>query len=223
MDQQASYGQYCPLSRALDALGERWSLLIVRDLYVGTTRFNDLARGLPGLSRSLLAKRLRQLERAGVVDHTDGRYRLSPAGRELQPVLFGLGEWGARWTFDDPQPEELDAELLVWWMHDRLDTSPWPGERHVVQVDFSDDPRHYWIVVEHGSASVCRSDPGFDVTVRLSGDLSTLYQVWLGRLGLAAARRAGSLTVVGQSAIVRDLPTVLQLSPMAGLVGASRP
>lgn len=219
MDHKASYGQYCPLSRALDVLGERWSLMIIRDLYVGTTRFNDLARGLPGLSRSLLAKRLRQLQRAGVVDHSDERYRLSQAGRDLQPVLFGLGRWGARWSFDDPQPEELDAELLVWWMHDRLDTSSWPGERHVVQVDFSDDPRHYWIVVEHGSASVCHSDPGFGITVRLSSDLSTLYQVWLGRLGLAAARRAGRLTVLGQSAIVRDLPTVLQLSPMASLVG----
>lgn len=152
MATSTSYGQYCPLSRALDVLGERWSLMIIRDLYAGTSRFNDLARGLPGLSRGLLSRRLRQLEAAGVVDHVDGHYRLSPAGRDLEPVLFGLGTWGARWAFGDPVPAELDPDLLVWWMRDRIDTSPWPGERHVIHIAFTDDKRQYWIVVERGEA-----------------------------------------------------------------------
>ncbi|WP_306356658.1 MULTISPECIES: helix-turn-helix domain-containing protein [unclassified Nocardia] len=138
-----SYGQYCPISRALDVLGERWSLLILRDLLTGTSRFNDLARGLPGLSRSLLAKRLRQFERAGLVVKSEQRYRLTAAGRDLEPILFGLGHWGARWTFGEPQPEELDADLLVWWMHTRLDTSSFPGKRQVLGVRFTDDPRRY--------------------------------------------------------------------------------
>ena len=123
----AGYGQYCPVSRALDVLGERWSLLILRDLLVGTTRFNDLARGLPGLSRSLLTKRLRQFERAGLVERAGSHYLLTECGRELEPIVFGLGQWGARWTFGDPDPDELDAEVLVWWMHKRLDTSGSPG------------------------------------------------------------------------------------------------
>src|SRR5215218_2963333 len=93
----ASYGQYCPISRALDLLGERWSLMVIRDLVVGSTRFNDLARGLPGLSRSLLTKRLRQFERAGLVDRLGTQYVMTDAGRDLLPVLMGLGEWGSRW------------------------------------------------------------------------------------------------------------------------------
>ncbi len=223
MATSTSYGQYCPLSRALDVLGERWSLMIIRDLYAGTSRFNVLARGLPGLSRGLLSRRLRQLEAAGVVDHVDGHYRLSPAGRDLEPVLFGLGTWGARWAFGDPVPAELDPDLLVWWMRDRIDTTPWPGERHVIHIAFTDDKRQYWIVVERGEASVCRTDPGFDIAVALRTDVSTLYQVWLGQLGLAAAQRARRLVATGHRAFVRDLSLVLQLSPMAAVGQAAPP
>lgn len=217
---RTAYGQYCPISRALEILGERWALLIMRDLIVGATRFNDLARGLPGLSRSLLAKRLRQLERAGLVDHLGGQYLLTEAGRDLESVVFGLGQWGARWAFEDPHPDELDAELLVWWMHTRIDTSDLPGPRHVLHVRFSDDPRQYWIVVEHGVPSVCRSDPGFGVDLALSSDVATLYTVWLGRLPLGRALRSGALRVDGPSAWTRRLSTILQLSQVAPLVPA---
>ncbi|MCU1640783.1 MAG: transcriptional regulator [Nocardia sp.] len=212
----AGYGQYCPISRALDLLGERWSLLILRDLLTGTTRFNDLARGLPGLSRSLLARRLRRFERAGLVERTaDGGYVLSAAGYELEPVLFGLGAWGARWTFGEPEPAELDAQLLVWWMHTRLDTSGFPGKRAVLGVLFTDDPRRYWIVVESGIPSVCDSDPGFPVDVTITSDVSSLYQVWLGRVPMLHAIRAGRLEFLGPAALTRRMSTVLQLSPVA--------
>ncbi|MET9486440.1 winged helix-turn-helix transcriptional regulator [Nocardia sp. NPDC006630] len=212
----AGYGQYCPISRALDLLGERWSLLILRDLLTGTSRFNDLARGLPGLSRSLLARRLRRFERAGLVERTaDGGYVLSAAGYELEPILFGLGAWGARWTFGEPEPAELDAQLLVWWMHTRLDTSGFPGKRHVLGVLFTDDPRRYWIVVESGIPSVCDSDPGFPVDVTITSDVSSLYQVWLGRVPMLHAMRAGRLEFVGPAALTRRMSTVLRLSPVA--------
>ncbi|MGX1810706.1 winged helix-turn-helix transcriptional regulator [Nocardia sp. NPDC055321] len=211
----AGYGQYCPISRALDLLGERWSLLILRDLITGTTRFNDLARGLPGLSRSLLAKRLRQFERAGLVEKVDVRYVLTDAGRELEPVLFGLGAWGARWSFGEPEPAELDAQLLVWWMHTRLDTSSFPGKRHVLYVRFSDDPHRYWIVVEGGVPSVCDSDPGFPVDITIASDVSSLYQVWLGRIPLHHAVRTGRLQFQGPSDLTRRMSSVLRLSPVA--------
>lgn len=217
---RTAYGQYCPISRALEILGERWALLIMRDLIVGATRFNDLARGLPGLSRSLLAKRLRQLERAGLVDHLGGQYLLTDAGRDLESVVFGLGQWGARWAFEDPHPDELDAELLVWWMHTRIDTSDLPGRRHVLHVCFTDDPRQYWIVVEAGVPSVCRSDPGFGVDLALSSDVATLYTVWLGRLPLGRALRSGALRAEGPSAWTRRLATILQLSQVAPMVPA---
>lgn len=218
----ATYGQYCPISRALEVLGERWSLLLVRDMICGTTRFNDFARGLPGLSRTLLAKRLRQLERAGIVDHVGGEYVLTPAGRELEPVVFGIGAWGARWAFEDPRVEELDAELLVWWMHGRLDTSGLSGLRHVLQVGFTDDPRSWWIVVERGQASVCTSDPGYGVDLTLSGSVADTYRVWMGRRSLASALRDGSLTVTGERAWTSRVGSILRLSPAAPLVVAAR-
>lgn len=216
------YGQYCPISRALDVLGERWSLMILRDLMVGTSRFNDLARGLPGLSRSLLSKRLRELERGGLVDHLEGRYVLTPAGEQLQPIIFGLAQWGARWAFGDPTQDELDPDLLVWWMHLQLDTSALPGRWHVVQVQFSDVRREYWIVLDDGAPSICRTPPGFEVNLSVRADLATLYQVWLGRVPLATALRTGAVVVAGDRAWTSRVPTILRLSPAAPAVLATR-
>ena len=221
-DRRTGYGQYCPISRALDLLGERWTLLIVRDMLVGTTRFNDLARGLPGLSRSLLSKRLRQLESAGLVERLDGEYLLTEAGRDLEPLVFGFGEWGAKWTFGDPDPEELDPELLVWWMHTRIDSTELPDRRCVLQVLFRDAPERFWLVVESGEASVCLSDPGYEVDVVIRSDLASLYEVWLGRVALRSAVRDGRLEFTGPSALTRRMPAVLQLSPVAGTVAAHR-
>lgn len=213
------YGQYCPMSRALDVLGERWTMLILRDMLVGSTRFNELSRGLPGLSRSLLTKRLRSLERAGLVERLRGAYRLTEAGEALRPIVFSLGEWGARWMFGEPDPDELDAELLVWWMHGRLDVTHLPEGRSVLHVRFHDDSRLFWIVVEDGDASVCHSDPGFGVDVTITSDLASLYAVWLGREPLKAALRDGRIEFTGPPALTRKMPGVLMLSPMAGLVG----
>jgi DNA-binding HxlR family transcriptional regulator len=223
MNGPRAYGQYCPISRTLDLLGERWSLLIVRDLLAGSTRFNDLARSLPGLSRGLLAKRLRQLEAAGVVERLGSRYLLTDAGRGLEPVVDSLSSWGARWTFGAPEPEELDASVLVWWMHTRLDTSELPGQRHVFHVRFSDDPRQFWIVVEAGDPSVCHADPGFDVDVQIASDVGSLYEVWLGRLPLREALRSGRVELVGPAPLTRRMPGVLMLSPSAPIVAANRP
>lgn len=218
-----SYGQYCPISRTLGMLGERWSLLIVRDLLSGTTRFNDLARGLPGLSRGLLAKRLRQLEAAGVIERLGSRYLLTDAGRGLEPVVHALSAWGAQWTFGEPDADELDAAVLVWWMHARLDTSDLPGHRHVFHVRFSDDPQQFWIVVESGDPSVCLTDPGFDVDVVITADLGSLFQVWMGRLPLQKATRAGRVRFSGPTALTRRMPKVLRLSPQAAVIAANNP
>ena len=218
-----SYGQYCPISRTLSLLGERWSLLIVRDLLAGTTRFNDLARGLPGLSRGLLAKRLRQLEAAGVVERLRGQYLLTDAGRGLEPVVEALSSWGAQWTFGEPEPDELDASVLVWWMHTRLDTSELPGAHHVFHLRFTDDPQQFWIVVESGDPSVCLSDPGFDVDVTITSDLRALFQVWLGHLPLREATRSGRVQFSGPAPLTRRMPRVMQLSPLAPTVANARP
>ena len=219
-DRQSSYGQYCPITKALDVIGERWSLLIVRDMIVGTSRFNDLARGLPGLSRSLLSKRLRQLENAGVVTRSGSRYLLTESGRALEPIVMGVAQWGATWVFGDPDPEDLDAQLLVWWMHSQIDTSSLEGERQVLYLRFSDEPRRFWILVERGEPSVCMADPGFPLTMTISTDVATLYSVWLGRLPLRTAVRAGRVTLDGRRAVTSRAQEILRLSPMAPVVTA---
>ena len=216
------YGQYCPISRAVEVLGERWSLLIVRDMLCGYTRFNELARGNPGLSRSLLAKRLRQLESAGIVERLGGEYALTPAGEDLRPVVFGLGEWGAKWQFSDPREHELDPELLMWWAHTRVDFSAFPDRRIVLQFVFRGVRRRFWIVKDASGPSLCTHDPGFDVDVRVEADLSTMYQVWLGRVDLRAAVRDGSVELIGPSGLVRRMPDALMLSPVAPFVVSAR-
>lgn len=217
-----SHGQYCPITRAVEALGERWSLLIVRDMLVGATRFNELARGLPGLSRSLLSKRLRQLAAAGIVEHLDGEYRLTRAGEELRPIVFGLGEWGARWAFDEPREEERDPELLVWWMHTRLDVSRLPDRRFVLHVRFRDERERFWIVVDATGPSVCTTDPGFDVDLTIEAELTAMLEVWLGRRSLRSALRDGTIAFHGPRALVRRMPDVLLLSPAAELSSSRR-
>ena len=136
-----TYAQYCPIVRAVEVVGERWTLLIVREMLTGGRRFNEIARGLPGLSRALLTRRLRQLEAAGlVVRAADGGYDLTPAGQDLERLVFGLAEWGARHAFGDPRPEELDPETLMWWFHGRIDTAE-VQRRAVVQIDIVDARR----------------------------------------------------------------------------------
>ena len=209
------YGQYCPITRAVEVLGERWSVLIVRDLLLGATRFNELSRSNPRLSRTLLSKRLRQLEAAGIVDHVDDEYLLTPAGRELHPIVMGLGEWGARWQFGDPRESELDPELLMWWVHTRLDYSQLPDRRLVFEFRFRDVSDRFWIVRDSGGPSVCTFDPGFGVDATVESDLASMYQVWLGRLDLRGAMRSGIVAMHGTPAVVRCMPSVMQLSPIA--------
>jgi DNA-binding HxlR family transcriptional regulator len=212
------YGQYCPISRSAEVLGDRWTLHIVRDLLTGTTRFNDLVRGNPGLSRALLSRRLDQLERAGVIAHDpDGSYQLTSAGRDLQPVVFGLAEWGARWAFGEPDPDELDPDLLLWWLHRRLNPGTLPGPRFVIYVHFSDDPNRYWIVVET-EASLCLTDPGFEVDLTLRSELSTLYRTYLGHQTLSDAFREGQLALSGSNAAIRSFIDAFQSSPVAAIV-----
>jgi DNA-binding HxlR family transcriptional regulator len=212
------YGQYCPISRSAELLGDRWTLHIVRDLLTGTTRFNELIRGNPGLSRALLSRRLDQLERAEVVAHDpDGSYQLTPAGQDLEPVVFGLATWGARWAFGEPEPEELDPDLLLWWLHRRLDASRLPGPRYIIYVHFSDHPKRYWIVVED-EASICLTDPRFEVDLTLRSDRATLYRTYLGHQTLTDASRTGHLDLIGSKAAIRNFIHAFQPSPVAAIV-----
>ncbi|WP_219944578.1 helix-turn-helix domain-containing protein [Iamia sp. SCSIO 61187] len=215
------YGQYCPVTRAVEVLAERWTLLIVRDMLCGRTRFNDLARGNPGLSRTLLSKRLRQLERAGVVAHVGDQYLLTPAGEDLRPVVFGLGGWGARWQFGDPRDQELDPLLLMWWVHGRIAFDQLPDRQLLLEFRFPDVAARFWVLRDAQGPSICTFDPGFGVDATVEGDLPVLYQVWLGRVPLSTALRDGRVRIDGRPDVTRPLPAALQLSPMAETVAAA--
>ncbi|HEU5456415.1 MAG TPA: helix-turn-helix domain-containing protein [Nocardioides sp.] len=198
-----SYAQYCPVAKATEVLGDRWTLLIVREMLGGASGFNELQRGLPGISRSVLTDRMRALERAEVVVRRTGPkgrtldYRLTPAGRDLQPVVQAIGEWGATWSFTEPRADELDPDLLIVWMARHVDRGQLPPDRTVVKFDFREPSRRYWMVLEPAEVSVCLQHPGFDVDLEVDVDTATLYLVYLGRVELVGAIRAGLLTMTG--------------------------
>ncbi len=215
------YGQYCPIAKAAEVLGERWSLLVVRELLIGSHTFNDLARGLPTMSRTMLSKRLRELDAAGIVERLDGEYHLTPAGQALRPLVFGLGDWCARWLLEDPLAEECDPDVIMWWGHGRLNTAPLPDRRVVLQFVLTDHRRQYWVVVEDMGCSVCLNDPGYEVDATITTDALTLYRVWYEREPLAAAIKDGRIRFDGPSAITRRLPEVLAIA-RADVLGASQ-
>jgi DNA-binding HxlR family transcriptional regulator len=213
------YGQYCPITRSLEVLGDRWTLLVVRDLLVGATRFNELARGLPGMSRGLLSKRLDQLQRHGLVEHVGGEYRPTPACEELRPIVFGLAEWGARWAFGEPRSDELDPVVLMWWIRAGIDPAPFDGRRAVLHVLLPDTRRQrFWFVVDPTDVSLCMTDPGHDVDVTLRSSLGVLYQVWEGRIALDVATRTGLVELDGRRDTVARMRRALRLSPVAPFV-----
>jgi DNA-binding HxlR family transcriptional regulator len=222
------YGQYCPVARAAEILADRWTVLIVRELLADINHFNELERGLPGMSRTLLAERLRRLEQTGVLERRAAargkrtEYRLTAAGRALQQIIDLFGQWGARWAFGPPRPSELDPIILLWWMRRRVAFAQMPRRRVVIQFDFRRAPqRSYWLVIESSDVSVCLKHPHFDVDVIVAADMMTFYQIWLGRLSLAEAMRKNQVRLDGAPADVRAFPSWFTWSPMAETVRAA--
>jgi len=218
----SEYHQYCPIAKAVEVVGERWSLLIVREMLVGARRFNEIARGLPGISRTLLSSRLRQMERAGLIERRNSGYALSPAGEDLAPLVFGLGAWAQTWILGDPEPEELDPTLLIWWGHSRLHTDLLPKERTVLEFRFVDHENRYWLLVEPSGTSICEYDPGFGIEAVITTDLFTLHRVWNGREEFRAALRADRIHLEGDRATVRQLPEVLSITTLGAMADAAR-
>jgi DNA-binding HxlR family transcriptional regulator len=226
------YGQYCPVARAAELLADRWTVLIIRELLADITNFNDLERGLPGISRTLLAERLRRLVRSGVVErHSASRglridYRVTAAGRELQQLIDLLGTWGARWAFGDPQQNELDPGVLLWWMRRRVCLDQMPRSRIVIEFEFRGVPskKHFWLVIESSAgASICLHNPGFDIDVIVAADIAVFYRVWLGHMPFAEAVRRGDLRLDGTPADIRSFPSWFAWSPMEATVRAALP
>ncbi len=210
-----SYGQYCPIARASEVLAERWTPLIVRNLMFGADTFNQLAKGVPAMSRSMLVKRLGELERAQIVTRTakpDGRghiYGLTPAGADLATVIGDLAAWGERWV--EVTMEHADPGFALWaWCQVQLDRSRLPTERVVISFVFPDQPagnRFYWLLIENGDAAVCYSDPGGGIDVTVEAGSVPFVQWHRGQLAWSQAVGSGDVAISGRRDLIRAFPT----------------
>jgi len=210
-----SYRQYCPIARASEILAERWTPLLVRNLMLGANTFNDLARGVPAMSRSMLSKRLVELEHAGVIRSTpkeSGRgssYQLTEAGADLASVIDALGVWGERWV--EVTTTHADPGFALWaWCQAQLDRSKLPAGRTVIAFTFPDEAagnRYYWLLIENGDAEVCYADPGGAPDLHVEAESLAFVDWHRGVLSWSSARRAGRITVTGPALLARSLAT----------------
>ena len=211
----ASYQQYCPVARATEILGERWNLLIVRNLMFGANTFSSIAQGVPTMSRSMLTKRLRDLTRAGIISATpkpNGQgslYALTPAGADLAGVIDGLGQWAETWV--EVLPEHHDPGFALWaWCRVQLNRTELPAERTVVSFDFPDQPpgnRFFWLLIDNGDAELCVTDPGGEAAVSVVADSGVFVDWHRGVLSWAQARRQGGITLTGDRPLVKAFPS----------------
>ena len=219
----ASYYQFCPVAMAAEVLCTRWTMVLVRELVAGSTRFNDIRRGVPRMSRSLLAQRLRELEAAGIVERRPVPrsqavdYLLTPAGKDLLPIVEAFGIWGQKWVEAEPSLERLDVSLLMWDMRRNLDPTPLPPGRTVLNFRFpelSPGKRSWWLIVEaNGEVDLCLADPGFDVDLYVETDLRTMTAIWMGLSTVSEVSQRLELT--GPTAVAAAMQSWLGLSPFA--------
>jgi len=221
-----SYGQFCPVAMAAEIVCTRWTPLLMRELAGGSTRFNDLRRGLSRMSPALLSQRLKDLEAAGVVerkpapsDPSISEYHLTPSGRDLWPVIFALGEWGQKWIETEASLKKLDPQLLMWDMRRNLNPDPMPARRSVIQFQYPElapASRSWWLVVKPGeNVDLCQIDPGFDVDLYVSTDLRTMTSIWMGYETVRQADKASRIHLTGDAELAANMQTWLGLSGLA--------
>jgi len=221
---QPGYKQFCPLAMAAEVLCTRWTLVLMRELIAGSTRFNDLRRGVPKMSPTLLSQRLKDLEEAGIVERKplpgqkgSFEYCLTPAGRDVRAVVEAMGTWGQKWVESSLSLKNLDPSLLMWDMRRNLNPAPLPKIRTVIQFLYSDLPpskRDWWLVIDSdGTVDLCWSDPGFEVNLYVSTDLRTMTAIWMGLT--TVERESDNIDLAGDQAIASSMQTWLGLSPFA--------
>jgi len=225
---RSGFGQFCPVAIASEVVGERWTPIILRELLAGADQFNTLHRGIPRISRPLLAKRLRELEKAGVISAAPlpgargRRYRLTEAGEELRSVVDALGTWGQRWTAR-VRRDTLDARFLMWNMRRRIALERLPARRVVVRFHFTALPeaqhahRMFWLLLQPSQADLCVEDPGHEVDLYVEAELPAMAAIWLGDSTLAQEVRQRRVRLSGPRELVRAFPTWLKLSRFAAV------
>ena len=224
------YGQFCTVARGAEVFGERWTPLVVRELLCGSARFNDIHRGVPRMSATLLAQRLRRLEEIGVVRRVRAggvwEYKLTAAGEELRPIVLALGHWGARWIGSRLKREQLDAGFLMWDIRRFARLDQFPAKRVVIQFLFPDARRgekRWWLVVEDRVADLCRDDPGHELTLIVESSVRALTDVWTGERPAAEVVTAGELRIQGPASDARSLWRWLGTSVFAPTRAARQP
>jgi DNA-binding HxlR family transcriptional regulator len=223
-----TYGQYCPIARGAEIFAERWTPLIIRNLYLGCRSFGEILAGAPGLSRTMLSQRLKQLERFGVVmsaPKPDGRgrhYELTSAGYELFAVCQSLGEWGARWL--EIVPANLDPFVALWSMCNALRRDRLPDRRVVIRFDFTGRPRRerYWLLIERGEIEICKTSPGLDEDLCITAEAEAFVKWHAGQFTWAQAIREGRITLDGPLSLIRAFPTWNARSMFAHIAPVSR-
>jgi DNA-binding HxlR family transcriptional regulator len=223
------YGQFCPVAKAAEVFAERWTPLVVRELLMGSAHFNDLHRGVPLMSRTLLSLRLKQLEEIGVVkrrlDARGPEYYLTEAGREFAPVITLLGEWGQRWYRTKYGKDEVDVRLLMWDMRRSVKPEAFPAGRVCVQFEFGDVPasrRNWWLVSDGAEVDLCPTNPGFEVNLFVKTDAKTLTQVVLGDVAVKNAITTGKIELDGARPFRQGFEKWLALSRFAEIKSAQR-
>lgn len=223
-----AYGQYCPIARAAEIFAERWTPIIIRNLFLGAETFTQIREGAPGLPKAVLERRLATLAYEGVVEPrpvTRGRgftYHLTPMGRELVDVCFALGNWGARWL--ETGPDHLDTRVVLWSMAHLVDRSKLPEPRIVVRFDVVDarpDTR-FWLVLEPDAVEVCMRDPGFEERLVVTATAASLAAWHMGELSMADARLRGLIEVLGPPSLAHEFGT-WGISPFAGIAPLRQP
>ena len=224
---QGSYKQFCPVAMAAEVLCTRWTVVLLREFIAGSTRFNDLRRGVPRMSPALLSQRLKQLQAAGVIARNPVRadpsvmeYELTEAGRQLAPLIEQFGIWGQRWVDTELSLKNLDVGLLMWDMRRNLHTKPMPTKRNVVQFQYlglAPPLRSWWLIVEpDADVDLCSVDPGLDVDLYVTTDLHTMTTIWMGLDTVRNSIDAQRMILTGDRKLSGEMQTWLGLSPFAG-------
>ena len=222
--EQGSYGQFCPVAMAAEIICSRWTALVLREMLCGSTRFNDLRRGVPRMSPTLLSKRLKELEEAGVIEvRKTGRagvpkYKLTRAGEDLRHIILSLGVWGQRWVESSLSLKNLDPSLLMWDMRRNLAPPAAPDRRCTVKFDYpelSAGRKTWWLVIEGKDVDLCGVDPGHDVDLYVRSSLRSMTSVWMGFSTLKTEIDAGRIQLTGDKTVARSMHQWLGLSPFA--------
>lgn len=219
----SSYGQYCPLALASELLCRRWTILVISRLIDGCRTFNEIHRGVPKISASLLSTRLSELEHARLLTRrkipNENRYRYEPteATLELSELIESMAVWGQRWS-RDMEMDDLDPAFLAWSMSLRMNTDAMPEGRTVVEFAFSGTPtefRRFWLVCEEGKVDMCLKDPGYETSLHVRSDMRRFVEAWRGFRDLREEIRTGKIRLAGPKQLTSSFPDWLLLSALA--------